>query len=523
MFRDEPEVTRKLRAMWSLWVTGGLDEHWLIEQLRHPEPHVRVWALRLLADSTAVPASAAGPLAALAADETNGLVLSYLASALQKLPAAGRWGVARGIAARGEFAKDPGLTRMVWYGIEPVVPKAVPQAVELATVSKLPDLPRFIARRLTEEIAREPSGVDELTRILPSAAESCQVEMLTGMTEALDGWRKAPRPQGWPEVAAQLSNRPNASIRQLVQGLSVVFGDGRAMRELQALLDDATASLEARRRAMRILVQSRTDGLFPTLRQLLRQRDLAGDAVAALGEYGHPRTPSVLLEAFSGLPDEARRSAIEVLTSRPAFAQALLRAVDGGRIGRDEVPVYQQRRLRALQDQTINAALDRLWPNPTPELANKEGLYAKYRSLLSPQALSDADLKMGKELFAKHCASCHRLFGEGGASGPDLTGSHRSSLDYLLFNLLEPSSDVAEQFRVSILELDDGRLLTGLVTQETDAVLRLQTPTDTLVVEKSRVSSRVRSHQSLMPDGLLTALSDDEAHDLIAYLMFAHP
>ena len=82
-----------------------------------------------------------------------------------------------------------------------------------------------------------------------------------------------------------------------------------------------------------------------------------------------------------------------------------------------------------------------------------------------------ADLSQGRALFKKTCATCHRLFGEGEQVGPDITGSNRANLDYLLENVVDPSAVLGKDYRMSVLALADGRVISGLVQKETDSAL----------------------------------------------------
>src|SRR5207245_2488347 len=86
---------------------------------------------------------------------------------------------------------------------------------------------------------------------------------------------------------------------------------------------------------------------------------------------------------------------------------------------------------------------------------------------------------------APRIASCHVLFGEGVAIGPELTGSQRHNLDYVLEDLLDPSAVVGRDHQVSIVQTRDGRLVTGIVKQDTDRALTLQTQNETVVVPKA--------------------------------------
>src|SRR5262249_44014067 len=103
--------------------------------------------------------------------------------------------------------------------------------------------------------------------------------------------------------------------------------------------------------------------------------------------------------------------------------------------------------------------------------------------------------------------------------GPELTGSGRDNLDYLLENIVDPSSVVAADFKMSVVTLKDGRVMTGVVTILSERTLAVQTQTERMLLPRVEVERVRATAQSLMPDGLLNPLSDDQVRDLIAYLM----
>jgi putative heme-binding domain-containing protein len=111
------------------------------------------------------------------------------------------------------------------------------------------------------------------------------------------------------------------------------------------------------------------------------------------------------------------------------------------------------------------------------------------------------------------------LFGEGAKIGPDLTGSQRANLDYLLENIVDPSATVAAGYRISTVTLSDGRIIGGLVQDTGGPTLSIQTPTERLIISRTDVEANRASELSLMPDSLLDVLPEKEIRDLIAYLM----
>ena len=102
--------------------------------------------------------------------------------------------------------------------------------------------------------------------------------------------------------------------------------------------------------------------------------------------------------------------------------------------------------------------------------------------------------------------------------GPEITGSQRTNLDYVLENLIDPSAAVAKDFQMEIILTDAGRVITGLIVDESDQALTIQTANERLIVPKPEIERRTLSQVSMMPDGLLQTLSNDQVRDLIGYL-----
>lgn len=154
ILRDNPDVTRKLRALWSLHVTGGIADEQLATLLRHENEHVRWWTLKLVTDEK--PQQFKNQITDMAKNDSSALVRLGVASALQRLPHEERLPIARALLQRSEDAIDPGIPLMIWYGLEPAI-KANPQhGAELLAHCKIPLLRQFIARRLAA--LKEPVG-----------------------------------------------------------------------------------------------------------------------------------------------------------------------------------------------------------------------------------------------------------------------------------------------------------------------------------------------------------------------------
>ncbi|MEO6809038.1 MAG: PVC-type heme-binding CxxCH protein [Isosphaeraceae bacterium] len=520
MFEEQKDVRKTLRALWCLYVTGGTSEEFLTRQLNHESEYVRSWAIKLLVDAGVPSGEVVRTFANRADKETSGLVLLSAASALQRLTKADRWPLAEAIAGHSEFKGDPVLPLMIWYGVEPAVPEAPAKAVDLARLSLVPLVSRNIARRLTSDLAQTPDPVNQLADLVAQTdSNDLRHALLAGMADALRGVRKARAPASWSTVRDGLSSSPDETVRRLVRELSVVFGDGRALEELFGIVRANDADLNARREAIRVLVEARAPEVVPLLNGLLPERDLAADAIRGLAAFDNPETPQTLLAQYRDFPDDAKGATIVALSARPASAKVLLDAVAKGTIDRALVPAFEVRQILGFPDPALQRLASSIWPDLKTLPAETRERIATFKSKLDPETLAKADLVNGRRLFTKSCITCHTLFGEGAKIGPDLTGSQRSNLDYLLENIVDPAATVGTDYSLSTIVLADGRILNGIVSDQSGPTLAIQTPTERLVVTRTDVEEIRKSKLSLMPDGLLNTLPEADVRDLISYLM----
>ncbi|MEK7675679.1 MAG: PVC-type heme-binding CxxCH protein [Verrucomicrobiota bacterium] len=153
ILKENPDVTRKLRALWALHVTGGLNGPLLTSLLDHPSEHVRWWAIQLLCEGqTAPPIQVEPPVLRkfeqLARADRSPLVRLALASALQRLRLEDRWPIVTALLGHAEDARDQNLPLMLWYAIEPMVPADRARALQLLGQCRIPLVRQFISRRL---------------------------------------------------------------------------------------------------------------------------------------------------------------------------------------------------------------------------------------------------------------------------------------------------------------------------------------------------------------------------------------
>ena len=340
-----------------------------------------------------------------------------------------------------------------------------------------------------------------------------QTSFLKGMLAGLAGRRDVDPPKGWSDLKSKLEKQGNEEVMGLIGQIGQVFGDESAGDSALVALMDAKAPLEERKIALAGLVAQKNPKLPPKLALLLDQ-PIGTEAIRAYSAFDFKAAPRILLSRYSKLGPEERRVVIETLASRKPYARALVKAIGEGRVSKGEIPAYVARNLHSM----LGDSFEKVYGKVQPVSVGKDKLIAKYKSMVLASDMSKADASKGRAIYQRTCLACHIMYGEGGKIGPELTGSNRSDLDYFLLNVLAPSYDVPDGYRMVTITSKDGQVSVGNVIEEDANKVVLNMVGQQSVIAKSDVKTRVTSKISMMPEGLLLALKDNEVLDLVKYL-----
>ncbi len=530
-------TVERLRALWALWVTGGLHETDLIALAADADPSLRLWAVRLLGDEWPLdtvmsvrpradvePSRAAHEMLARLADDPAPQVRLAVASSLQRLPLSRRAAIAARVAAHVGDADDHNLPSMVWYGLIPLADADPQGLVDVWMASRWPTLRQSIVRRLGEAgLAREDGaprrGLGLLVAAATAADAPARQALLEGLAAALNGRRDLAAPAGWDRLhtAARRDGTPAAD---LASAIAVRFGDGQAGAELAALAVDDGAATDRRVAALAALVAGRAAGYEDVCRQVIAVPGCAAAASAGLLVEGADADAHLACETLRQATGDDRAALLASLAARASWATVLLDAVEAGRLPGDTVDRLTSRSVAGLGDAALAGRLALVGGGGgAPDRAARQRQIDEWRDKLTPAVLGRADVEAGHAVWSRNCAGCHRLHGAGGTLGPDLTGAGRRDLDYLLGNMVDPSAVVTADYRLRQVLLDDGRVLAGIVVRRTPAALTLRMPAGEIVLDAAEVEAVHDTKMSIMPEGILDGLGDDAVRDLVAYLM----
>ena len=512
-----------LEALWALCLAGGLDEATALKTLEHADPYVRLWTTRLLCDRSHVSSSVASALARRAAIEPDLEVRSQFACSAKRLPAHDALPIVRALLAHSEDTQDIHLPLLLWWALEAKAatdPEAVLALFRDPAAWDLPIVRATIAERLMRRFAAAGSRQDLMNcaRLLAMAPAPDHIKRLMGGFEAAIAGRSL---TGLPsELVEALSRYSGQSVT-----LGLRQGKPEAVSHALHELADEKADRAKQLQFLQILGEVRRPACVPVVLRLAchsPDNALRSAALYALAGYDDPAIAEEVLKSYINMSDDVRASAQSLLVTRRAWAAEFLQAIEGQTIDPRTVPREVIEKLLLLGDTKVNALATRLFGPIKP--ATSAELHGQIDRLATVIRSGPGIPKPGKQIFDQQCTRCHTLFSKGGRVGPDLTTYRRDDLETMLLNIVNPSAQVREGYGSHIVSLTDGRVLSGILVEQDKNVVVLRGSDDKdVVLARADIEAIHPAPSSIMPEGLLKDLSDQQVRDLFAYLRSTQP
>ncbi len=250
--------------------------------------------------------------------------------------------------------------------------------------------------------------------------------------------------------------------------------------------------------------------------------ELRAATLGALGRLDQPWVSGVVLDNYDRLEPELQPKAIELLTQRGQWAMQLLDAIGQKKLPAAALNVNQVRKLLASPDAALVDKVRAQWGSVRTERnPAREKVIAEMRVFLRD---NQGDALAGQAVFKKLCGQCHKIYGEGQEVGPDITVNGRSSFEQLLSNVFDPSLVIGAAYQARMVITTDGRVLTGLVAEDTDQRIVLKQQGGKLeTIARADVEATKLSQLSLMPEELEKQLKPRELADLFAFITLDKP
>ena len=512
------EGPRAIEALWALDLLGEAGD----PPVTHADPYVRRWAWKMLGERRSAPTE---DQIIAAKQESHVEVRAQILASAKRMPAEALPLLHASLGVADESGHIPLLS---WWALEAHLGAPAERSATLGFLRASPEFVRsplfreFLAERIGKRLAQEGGGsLDDAAASLALSPPDAAERLVGGILSRLDSGDLPPMPAA---LRAAVDRQLNKDGRKPIALGALREGDKSALADaLKELSDKRTPARRRNEVADALSAVRRPEAVEPLIRLLISPTtEGRKPLLAALSRYDDSRLPKAIIDNYEraiAADDGLRDLALRTLADRPAWAPLLIAAVDNGKVMAQHVTADVARALRRHDLPAINTAVERLWPKLlvtglTPE---KDRDVARLRAIARA---GEGDAEKGRTHFLARCANCHQLKDEGGKVGPDLTGYDRTSLDFWVLNIVYPSLEIREGFGSYDVRLKDGTIANGILERREggEIVLRDLAGNRTRVREE-KVATLIASPTSVMPEGLLTGMSDQDLRDFFAYLM----
>jgi len=518
-----------LEKLWQLHshgiLQGKLQSQSAKIMLTHQNQFVRAWTVRLLCDHYQVEPTIAKALADLAAKEPYIEVRKQLASSTRRLPAKDALPIIRNLLNYDEDSKDIHQPLMLWWAIEAKASDGsrkeildllfADKNVWNTAIVKEHLIDRMMKRYALAGSREELIAAAELLNASPDKASTDL--LLKGFEEAYKGRSLASLPD---QLVAAIAKSGGGST-----ALKLRQGDAEAIKTAITAVESGKGSTTDRLQYLQIFGEIRRPEFIPVLLKVVdsdKNADLVSAALTALQTFDDLRVGQSVVKSLKGIPGDARLVAETLLGSRPVWAIELLEAVDRGKLKPEDVSDTALRKILLHDKSRIGELVAKHWGSVAG--ATTEEMRSEVERLMTIVEAASGNPKKGKVLYMENCGKCHTLFTEGGKVGPDLTSFKRDNLERIMINVVNPSLEIREGFENYIIITTDGRVVNGFLADKDNQVVVLRgVDGQNLIFRRDEIEDMRAIKRSVMPEGTVKKLTDQQIRDLFAYLRASQP
>lgn len=534
-------VVRKsrLHALWSLVGTDSLSPDFHGKLLAHSDAGFRAWGVRAAGNFKKVEPALRDKVVSLASDPEPDVRLQ-VAIAARKLEGVEPVSLLTQVLSKS--GEDKLIPHIVWQNLHPLLEEQAPKFLELAAAADLkqsPGLAKILPRVIERVIARkhpDPTPVVALFAMLadgknsdPAAAQQC-LAMLAGKIQTRELGPEqlaALRPKLEPALAKILSGAADHPLHLDAALLATTWLDPSGVAAVRKVFANVVHPENRRLQALDALVAAKDPALLDAVALALADRKSGSPAfrsmtLASLGRLEDARVATIVLASYPQFEADVQPKAIELLTQRAAWSKQLLSAITKKELPPSVLNVNQVTKLLSSKDEELVKLVRAGWGTVRTERNPKrEEIIAQMRQFVRA---TPGDAIAGQAVFKKVCGQCHKIYGEGQEVGPDITLNGRSSFEQLLSNVFDPSLVIGASYQARTVATADGRILTGLVVEDSEQRVVLKVQGGKLeTIARRDVDEMSVSKLSMMPEDLEKQIKPQELADLFAYITLDKP
>ena len=346
-----------------------------------------------------------------------------------------------------------------------------------------------------------------------------QPQDVKALEAAVNAARIRPSPAAEAIVSGYLAGRLKASptaVQRVPLTQSIIeVKDDILVRAQRVAVDDKGSDALRIAAVGRLKVGSFAESraIFAALVDIRQPRAVQSAAVKTLESFDDVEIGTWLLDRWPQFAPQVRGVVAAAIFSRPAWVRAFLTAVERGTVSLSEFDPARIRLLESSPDSEIRTGYQKLAARVTA--SPRHEVIAAYRPALDMAG----DPGKGREQFRRVCAQCHRVEGVGHELGPNLAAFKARGSEAVLINVLDPNREVNPMYVNYVAQLDDGRTVTGMITDESAASVTLKRAENAIdTLSRGEIEMLRSTGQSIMPEGLERQLDLQAVADLLAYL-----
>ncbi len=519
-----------LQALWGINASGGFTMELAEKALDHPYPQVRLWTLRLLGNDHSITPLIEQKMIAMGTTEPDAQVRSQLASTAKRLSPAEGLPVVLAMLRSGKDVDDTMIPLLLWWAVEQHIrvdaDAVVAWAKEAATLrSAIFDniIVSRLGQRFTQD--REDEDFNQAAALLASLTEPAHRQsLLTGMATGLGRGTSATVPAALNATLAEMLVADSGNTQLLI--IAARLGNTEVYEKATSMIADAAVDKGQRIALIKLLGEEQYDPARETLLQLFlgtEGDDIRGAALGAVQRFPDEAVGATLLKTLP-TSEGLKGQIASALVSRTAWAMELLKAVDQGTVPAADVNRALLINLAALGDAEVDALVLKHWGAIRTSPDEKMGLVNAIHSKIKN---GPGYARPGMKLYEENCGKCHVHLGVGRKVGPEMTGLNRKDTWDFVTNVVDPSKSVLPEYTgttFTIIGEDDGlgaseQTITGFILRESDSEITLIDSAGTeMVVSRDKVKSMEPMALSVMPEGMVSNMTDQELRDLFAFI-----
>jgi len=527
LFESNKGSQTALEALWAIHLSGGFNDEMALKATEHPDPYVRLWAIRLIGDSGIVSQKVSQKLTEMAISESHLEVLGQLASTAKRLPPKSGIPIISGLFENEANQHDIENQLFTWWAVESKAETGRESLIDLFNKKEIWSkalIKNTILERLMQRYAlrggqENYASCMALFKNVPTD-EHARI-LLTGLQEGLRGRD----PFEIPNDLAATMQKYQAKFGAGKWTLALRRQDPKAIDLALKLLPDETEDRLERLSYIKIFGAIDQPQAVPVLLKIAEDHKYSVAiriaCLEALGHYEDEIIGMQMAEAYNfklRADLDLRYAAFQLFASRAQWASAfLLKVSDTKEVKRSEVPLEIVRQFKLLGNSKLNQKVDELWPNV--RLVTSEEKQKEMNRIQEALSSGGGEMENGEDLYGALCANCHILNGKGMEIGPELSGYDRSNLTYLLLNVVDPNADIREGYVNYRVMKKDGQVILGtLIDRSTGSIKLKPLGGKEITLSPEEIEGIKAQSNSIMPERLLEGLSAQEIRDLFTYI-----